>query len=299
MSVFYDPAVALLDHVNISNGYNTVGTFRFTTATCFLSKPIPTEGTWREETTDKNTFLRISAKPTANFKGQAVITYNRLNLGDYLHFRPEATLPAHAPETVHDLIPNFLFYFGIYLREDEVHDDPLSLVEGAGDVTIRMKEDALIFYGEITIPVIPGGANINILATKKELDGLNYPVDNPLTEVSALLYCYPLDLSEHRDSILPIEEGIISDTDATTLADIIKLVDIATNKDSWNSDPEALTWSLQGATVIHNGLNNISMPTNQKYKYVMALDLREGVTMPSGRFYLHYNDPFDPDAVDQ
>lgn len=300
MSVFYNPRTALLDHVNCANGYTTVANYRFTEDQVILSKPAPTEGTWREETTGKNTFLRISAKEDSIFKGRVVITYNRLNLGDFAKFRPRRKLPCHEPVTVHDIIPNILYYFGIFLSPEEVHDDEISLnAEGEGVATIRMKEDAIIFTGELTFDIVKGGAFLADHLVKTELDGLNYPVEDPTTEVSAILYTYPFDLSEHRDVLIDIEEGIIADADAEAIAGILPLIDHNATKGEWNADYEKDIWSLAGATVLYNGLNSLNFATNQRFKYVMQLQLREGVTTPSGVFFLHYNDPFDPDAPEQ
>lgn len=300
MSVFYNPRTALLDHINCANGYTTVANYRFKEDSVTLSRPSPIEGTWREETTDKNTFIRISAKEGSDFKGFTTVTYNRLNLGDFVHFRPTRVLPCDRPSTVHEILPNILYYFAIYLDPSEVEDDELGLDEnGYGTVTVRMKEDALIFTGELTFDVVPGGAFLPDHLINQELDGLNYPVDDPSTEVSAILYTYPFDLSEHRDFLVDIEEGIISDEDAEELAVYLSQVDYNDVKGDWNASDTSTEFSLQGAEIIYNGLNNLSFASNQRFKYVMQVQLREGVTKPTGVFYLHYNDPFDPNAPEQ
>lgn len=300
MSMFYDPATALLDHVNRANGYsNTVPSFRFTTDNVMLSTPAPIEGTWREETTDKNTYIRVSAKEDSTFKGNTVITYSRLQLGDFAHFRPLRKLPCHNVATVHDIIPNIMYYYTLYLDPAEVYDDDLTLdEEGTGTVTVRMKDTAIIFQGELTFDIVPGGAHLKDHMTVKSLEGLNYPVEDPLTETSAILYCYPMDLSEHRDILLDIEEGVLPDEMAETLAALLLEIDTAGVRGTWNADVEVNTWSLAGATVLHNGLNTLMFSSNQRFKYILQIQLREGVTTPSGVFYLHYNDPFDPNAPD-
>lgn len=300
MSVFYTPKTALLDHINCANGYTTVDNYRFTEDQVILSRPSPIEGTWREETTDKNTFIRVSAIEGGTFKGNATCTYNRLDLGDFRHFRPTRRLPCHEPSTTLDLIPNILFYFGIHLEPEEVFEDELSLDgDGNGVATIRMKDDAIIFYGELTFDVVAGGAFLPDHLVKKELDGLNYPVDDPSTQVSAILYAYPFDLSEHRDFLVEVDEGLLPDETAATLATLITQVDYNEVKGDWNADAESTQWSLAGANVLYNGLNNLQFASNQRFKYVMQIELREDVTIPTGVFFLHYNDPFDPNAPEQ
>ncbi len=300
MSVFYNPKTALLDHINCANGYTTVTNYRFTEDEVTLSRPSPIEGTWYEETTDKNTFIRVSAIEGKTFKGHTTVKYNRLNLGDFVHFRPTRTLRCHEPTMTHDIIPNIFFYYGIFLNPEEVINEELALDEhGAGTVTVKMIEDALIFTGELTFDVIPGGAFLPDHLINQQLDGLNYPVDDPSTEVSAILYTYPFDLSEHRDELIDIEEGIIPDDDAENLVTLLTQVDYNETKGDWNADPASTEWSLQGATVLYNGLNNLGFASNQRFKYIMQIQLREGVTTPTGVFFLHYNDPFDPDAPEQ
>lgn len=300
MSIFYSPKTALLDHISISNGFTTVANYRFTEEQVILSKPLPIEGTWMEETSDKNTFMKVSARPDKDFKGSTTITYNRLNIGDFIHFRPVRILPCHEPTTVHDIIPNIYYYFGIFLDPEEVHDDDVSLlVDGSGEVTVRMKEHAIIFTGEITFDVVSGGAFFSDHLAKNELDGLNYPVDNPNTEISALVYTYPFNMSEHRDLLLGVEEGILADDAAEEIATIFKNIDTNDLKGDWNSSYENNEWSLAGATVLYSGLNNLGFASNQSYKYLMQVKLRDGVTTPSGMFFIHYNDPFDPDAPEE
>lgn len=300
MSVaFYKSDLALLDHINRANGYSTVAAQRFTTDTVFISKPAPVSGTWMEETSTENTYIRISARETAPFKGRTLVSYNRLDLGDFAKFREVRKLPAYLPETTKDLLPNILFYFAIYLDPSEIVDEPLALEDGYGTVIIKMKPDALIFTGEVSFEIIPGGAIVRDFMDTIDLDGLHYPVDNPITQVSALLYTYPLDLSEQRDSLIDIEEGELSDIQAQAIVDCLKLIDLGANKLTWNASAELNTWSLQGATVVYNGLNSLGLASNQKYKYVMELTLRSEVTTPTGSFFLHYSDPFDPDLVEQ
>lgn len=294
MSVFINSKQSLLDYLNATNG-----TSMFTLDNLVFSQPSPVAGTWREETTDKNTYMKVSASETAGFKGITVITYDRLDMANFANFKPTRTLPAWEPVSVHDVIPNILYYFGLFLTADDVEDDPITLDEnGAGTITVRAKATSPIWVGEITFDVIAGGANISEIMDVKELNGLNYPVSDPNTQVSALLYCYPFDATEWRDQLLAIAEGVLDQTNADLLVTIFKTLDLGIGKDLWNATPGSTEWCVEGATIFHSGLNSLAFPTNQSYKYVLGIELRGDVTIPSGRFYLHYNDPDDPNSAE-
>lgn len=292
MSVFLQSKKSLLSYLNATNG-----TTVFDEDNLILSQPAPVAGTWLDEVTDKNTYLKVTAAPTAPFKGRATIRYDRLNLGDFAHFRPVRQLPAYQPATTHDLLPAILYYYGLNIGPDDVEDTPLSLTGGAGTVTLVAKATSFIWLGSLTFDVIEGGADLNELITVASLEGLDYPVPNPDTQVSALLYVYPMDATNYRDQLLLIpDDAILTSGDAETLRSALTALDTGVGKNLWNTSNASTEWSLEGATVVFNGLNSLAYPTNQAYKYVMAVELRVGVTVPTGIFYLHYNDPEDPDS---
>lgn len=298
MSVFINSKRSLLEYLNNSNG-----TTMFTLENLVFSDPAPIAGTWREETTDKNTFMKVNAAEAAGFKGRTVITYNRLELGDFDHFKPAAkrVLQVYQPSTVHDILSNILYYWGLFLTEDDIENDPITLDEnGSGSVVLRAKPTSPIWMGELGIDLVIGGANIQDLLAVTDLNGLNYPVDDPATQTSALLYVYPFDMTEWRDELLMIEDDghVLTEAEAQSLVDKLKAVDLGAGAALWNSDSESTEWSLDGASVFHNGLNSLAYPTNQAYKYVIGIDFKEGNTIPSGRMYLHYNDPDDPNSAD-
>lgn len=295
MSVFIDSKKSLLDYLNATNG-----TTMFTLENLVFSNPAPVAGTWREEVTQKNTFMKVNASETAGFKGRAVVTYDRLQLANFANYKPAAILPAWEPTTTHDLLANVLYYFGLFLSPADIEDDPVVLDEnGAGAVVLRAKTTSPLWLGELTVNVIEGGANIADMMTVQSLDGLNYPVADPSTQVSALLYVYPFDATEWRDQLLDIADGApLAIEDAQLLATIFSTLDAGIGQALWNATPADTAWALEGATVVYSGLNSLAFPTNQSYKYVLGLELRGDVTIPSGRFYLHYNDPDDPDSAE-
>lgn len=295
MSIFIDSKQSLLDYINSANGVT-----RFNGFNLLFSNPQPTKGTWREETTTKNTYVKATASVSADFKGKAFLTYDRLNLADFSHFRPVRKLPCYKVTTVHQLLSNILYYYALKLGTADVEDDPLTLDgTGAGTITVRAKTTSLIWTGSITFDVIPGGALVDDFLKVTLLAGLNYPVDDFATQTSAILYTYGFNFSEWRDIFIPIPEGVLLPANAAKVADALKVLDKGIGALLWTAtDAVATAWNLWGAKVIHNGLNSTEYPSNQTYKYVMVLELASTVTKPSGRFILHYNDPEDPNAIE-
>lgn len=292
MSVFIDSKQALLNYLNSANS-----TTMFTLTNLLWSDPAPIAGTWMEGTTTKNTFMKVTAAAGAGFEGKTTIKYDRLKLSNFANFKPTRTLKAYQPATTHDLLPNILYYFGIVLGKQDIVDEPLTLVDGAGTVTLKAKSTSPLWLDQLTFDIIPGGASLDAAVTVKSLNGLNYPVNDPLTQTSALLYTYPLDFTAYRDELLAMAEGVVTQIQADRLVVMLKALDKGPGATLWNSDGANRLWSLAGATIVFCGLNSLGLTTNQSYKYVMALDLRADVATPTGRFYLHFNDPDDPNSA--
>lgn len=296
MSIFIDPKQSLVDYINSANA-----TTRFTTANVLFSVPAPVAGTWREGTTTKNTFVKATAAPTADFKGKTVLVYDRLTMSDFSHFRPTRPLPCYQVDSVHDILSNILYYYAIKLTTDDVEDDPITLDgEGKGTVTIRAKTTSLKWLGSLTFDIVPGGALVDTYVQVTKLNGLNYPVTDETTQTSALVYCYGIDFTAFRDVFLPIEdEQTITPADALKVVDALKALDKGTAAALWTGvDATATLWNIFGAKVVYNGLNSLAYSSNSAYKYILVLELANTVTKPTGRFILHYNDPEDPNAID-
>jgi hypothetical protein len=295
MSIFITPKQSIMDYINAANGVT-----RFTTLNTVLSTPQPVAGTWREGTTTKNTFVKATAAPGADFKGKTYLVYDRLQLGDFRHFRPTRTLPCYQVTSVHQILSNILYYYAIRLGVDDVEDDPIVLDgQGKATITVRAKPGSLVWLGSVTFDIVPGGALIDTYMSATNLNGLNYPVDDFTTQTSALIYTYGYDFSLYRDQFLLIDDGgVITQPQAQLIADALKALDKGIGAALWvGVNATATLWNLFGATCVYNGLNTIEYSSNPAYKYIMVLELAGTVTKPSGRFILHYNDPEDPNAI--
>lgn len=292
MSVFVPAKDSVLRAINAANSAS------YTLNDIVLSTPKPVAGTWREGTTSHNSFLKISANPAGGLDGSSYYTFDRLNLGDFNYFKPSRPLPAYGVNTTKDLLRNILYYFGLNIQDDDILDEPVSLTNGAGTVTINANPNSYGWLGSLSFEVSPGGADLAGLITTKALNGLNYPVEDP-NSISALMYMYPYDFTASRDALLALTQGsALTQGQADALVTMIKAKDTGSGAALWNSDAGQNTWSLAGATVFFNGLNNSGLPTNSKYKYAVGLELRAGVTAPVGRFYLQFSDPEDPNSAE-
>lgn len=290
MSVFQKPLANLLGYINSANGLSLLAD------DLSFSVPKPTDGTWQGVSTAKNTKLTLRPK-TNKYTGKVTVVYDRLNLSDFKKFKPSLPVLAYGITTVYALLPSILSSWGLNLTTDDVVDGPLNLTNGAGTFTLTAKDTSLIWLGSIDVTVAVGGADLSALTTVTNLPGLNYPVSDT-SQTSALVYMYPYDFTSSRDTLLALTSGSTLTADqATSLANLIKAVDTGAGAALWNADASSTQWSLSGAKVFFNGINTSALPTNSKYKYALGIELRSDVTIPSGRFYLQYSDPDDPNAV--
>ena len=110
---------------------------------------------------------------------------------------------------------------------------------------------------------------------------------------------YANDFTDYKHVLENYAVDTVLDETDTDLLDAIRDIDVGTGKTSWNLDPEETSWSLYGATVTYSGINDGSIKSNQSYKYVLGIRLRDDIVTPPGEMYLHYNDVFDPDKLVQ
>lgn len=296
MTVFIDSKQAVLNYVNAANS-----TTRFTAENVTMGKPkITAESSKHSAKTIKNTYLVCEPGPAKIFKGRKFLYYNRLQLGDFARFRSSRKIKTPTPTTTHDLIPAIRYYLAIWLSEQDIENDPVTVDQyGQGAAVIRAKVDSPLWLGEMTVEIMPGGNPLEQHLTNIFPDQLKYPIDNFKDGSSAALIAYPIDATFYRDDLLMIEEGELHGDELAKIVEVLKALDYSSDgKTLWNGDQLSTEWSLYGATVFYNGLNEAALPTNPAFKYVIGIELRSGVTIPSGRFYIHYTDPENTDEID-
>lgn len=286
----YPSLDSLLYYVNLANAT------AYTTTDIVASKPQVVSGSWHEQVTAKNTVVRLSAAPGSPYKGNKQVVYDRLNLANLAGLKGFSVL-AYQIADVHGLIPAILNYTGLHFSTADLNNVPL-VDNGDGNLkaVLTAHPDSIAWIGSVELIVKPGGVPLDNAVVEPNLPGLNYPTDNDQDTFGAV-YLYGYDFTTYFDDIAMMGAGVLSSGDADKLVTALKATDISSGAALWTNADGVTSWNLKGATVVSNGLNSSSLPTNQAYKYVMALTLAAGVTTPAGTMYLHYNDPFDPSAT--
>lgn len=276
---------------------NKANSTAFTLNDVQFANPQVVAGTWKEKTTLKNTGVVVTAKAGSIYQGRANVLYDRLPLSAL-----DPTVlkgfqcAAYLPVKIYDLLPWLKYWNGLQLTTDDIIDgDLVDNGDGTKTAVVSAKPTSYGWQGSVSILVKPGGASLNNVLTAPDLLGLNYPTASD-TDTYGQIYMYGYDFTANFTDIVAMGVGVLASANVTKLVAAFKAVDVSSGKALWNEDGASTAWSLAGATVVSNGLNSPSLPTNQAYKYVMALSLRAGVLTPAGTLYLHYNDPFDPNA---
>lgn len=277
---------------------NAANSTAFTAADVDFGVPQVVEGIWQGQNTAHNSALRITAKAGGAYQGTKVLTYDRLKLNDLTAANiPGFKVSAYTANTVYTLFPMIQYWTGIQFTSDDLIDSPL-VDNGDNTFTavLSAKPGSIGWIGNLSITVTKGSAPIDELLTVTSLPGLNYPTANE-QDTFAQLYMYGYDFTSYFSQVQSMAPGVITSTQADQLVTAFKAIDISAGKALWVNNPGDTQWNLAGATILSNGLNSTSLPTNPAYKYVMALQLAAGVLLPAGIMYLHYNDPFDPNAA--
>jgi hypothetical protein len=286
----------LVRAINAANGTS------FLLTDLSFSNPKVVAGTWQGNNSDRNSAIKATAAAPA-FQGSQVVLYNRLDLGQLIAL-PGARLKLPGTVThVWDCLPMLKFYFGISFVQGDLQNTAVTVGgDGTGTLNITADPNSIGWQGSVAIPFTAGGSPIDVAVATTQLPGLNYPVGDPPsvpgTSVYGPAYLYPYDFTTYTPTIINYTPGVLTTPQADFLVAALAALDIGAGKALWNDTTSGgtfTTWNLTGATIVSNGLNDpINNPTNPAYKYVMVLQLRADVTIPTGLLYLHYNDPFDP-----
>jgi len=283
--------------VDLLAGLNAKNATTFTLNDVEFSNPVPVSGTWKDQTTLRNTGIVVGAKAGGQFKGRKSIVYDRLKLNDLNGTNLKGfTLTGYGVTSAHGLIPWLSYWNGLHFTTDDIEDTAIvDAGDGTRSVVLTAKTNSIGWIGSVTLNITAGGASLNSVVTDTTLEGLNYPTAND-TDTYAQLYMYGYDFTSYFNTLATLNAGALPAATVTALVAAFKALDIGSGKTLWNESSSTATWSLSGATVVSNGLNSAALPTNPNYKYALALKLRDAVTTPSGIMYLHYNDPYDLNA---
>ena len=292
MSVFIDPRQSVIDLINHANSNAS-----FTLENVKVSIPYQVSGGKFDGTTALNTWVWVAPYDGSTYKGRVRVFYNRLQLSDYSKLAAHVSVKSPYVSSVHYLLDAIRYYLGLYLTIDDVIDDPIALDEtGSGTVTVRAKDTSKIWLGELSVSVVPGGVSLsNYLSNQPTV--LSYPISNLIDGVWGSALLYSIDATAYRDNLLPITPGTLHGDGLNTVLEMLLTLDLSDNGSLWNNSDTSDSWSLDGATVVYNGLNDpVTYPSNSNYKYLLAIDLKSAIVNPEGRLFIHYNDPNDPNT---
>lgn len=107
-------------------------------------------------------------------------------------------------------------------------------------------------------------------------DWLNYLVRADFTDLGEMLHDIPL--------------GPLNEEDQRLVAQILSECAPQEDKDKWNMDEHGTEYSLNGAEVVFNELNNRDLPTFSYFTHALGLRFPERSAAPVGTLYLCWNE---------
>ena len=106
-----------------------------------------------------------------------------------------------------------------------------------------------------------------------------------------LNYLIRQDFTEMGELLQDIPVGPLDESNQRFLASALSEYGPVADKDKWNLEEAVTEFSLFGAEVSYNGLNNTSLPTLSLFKRTLCLTFSERSTAPVGRLYLCWHEP--------
>lgn len=229
-----------------------------------------------------NTTILISAKDAnSTFDGNVTVRYIRLQLSDLLTLVP-ATLQIPAVTTTLQFIDAFNKTYGTVFSAADVEDQPVTLVNGTGTVTLTARASSLGWLGSVTFNVQPGRVTLADKLTVTTLPGLNFP-DPYENKPFGWAYSYWRNFTPAYDMLTTLT---VESPDWATIAQILTTM----TGDTWVTEGQS-RYSLSGATLDYIGAVSGVPRANQTYQSVLVLTLGADCLGFSGRMYFHYNQP--------
>lgn len=269
MALYKDPITAIFDAADAQNGVTLVREHYV------LGEP----SAYADPQGLVNTKISITANSALSaYEGTQDLYYTRLNLADLLRFLPTPVLGYNLTTTAH--VAQLLnTYYGLNFVDGDLEITPLTLVDGAGTVTLTALPLSKGWVGTVQLPVALGNIPIDSAVVNKTIDGALYPnrdESKPFGEMET----YWRDFSGHDSALAAIS---ITDPDLAAVAAVLTAV----TKNNWVSNASG-RYSLQGATVLYND-DTIGYPrSNQTRGYVLVIRLGAGSLGLSGDLFLHY-----------
>jgi hypothetical protein len=231
------------------------------------------------------TSIKVISKDTdSTYDGEVTVRYTRWAF-ERLATLIDPNIRISNVASTWDVAQSLNAQFGFGITIEDIIDEAVVLVDGAGPVLVKARPTSKGWTGEVTFNVTPGRFDLGTLVATTVLPGLNYPnrsTEKPYGE----LYSYCRDFSGHYATLLAMDA---TETTPEKL-ETIKTILIAVTGDAWVTD-SIKRFSLQGATITFNGPTTGQELPNPEYEYYMTIDLTADCQGLSGTLILHYSDP--------
>jgi len=106
------------------------------------------------------------------------------------------------------------------------------------------------------------------------------------------------DFTEHADLLSAIPEGELNESGQRAIAAALNASGPMAQQKMWNQTEMTAEYSLNGAVVLYNGLNDREFATLSLFKYALRVKFPEWSTAPVGDLFLCWNDPVVPTDTD-
>lgn len=143
--------------------------------------PYPIQG-------ERNTNLTVAPRPESEYSGVVDVTYQRLNIQDFVDILTDGGLEIviDSTETLLDLIPDINAALGINLTEADYENIVLPPFENIPNATLQvnipMRPTSLIYIGELSFLVRRSAISLTEVVSVTYLTGLNYPEGDEFNE---------------------------------------------------------------------------------------------------------------------
>lgn len=295
MAIYQDSATVLLAAINSANSLTIK-------ATDFVySAPKDIRGTDKGDSTGKNTQIKITADGVAGstWSGKKSVCYNRLQVEDIAVLLGNTLAIGPSNDTLFAALVGLNQRYGFVFAQSDLVDAQIewNSEKTSGKVLVKANPSSIGWIGQYQFNVVKGDETLVSSVTTTVLTGLKYPNgqmgSESVTATMAQVYSYPFNFSAYRDQLLAFQNGVLTGTPLTDMTNILKAI----TGNPWVAT-SASAWGLAGAEVLSTGLNDaVTLPTNSKYKYVLALKLPATTTNIAGTMYLQFNDVDDPNEV--
>lgn len=126
---------------------------------------------------NRNTTVLVTALPNGRYKGERRVYYWRLPIQqviseEYRRF-PMLGMPTNTLMIAQEINTRY----NLRLTAEDIHVDPISVLEKPFNVTIRTKPGSYAFLGEVTMQIVEPAIDLSDVITVNLLEGLYYPDD--------------------------------------------------------------------------------------------------------------------------